>query len=164
MANMGIIGGYPDGTFKPDAPITRAEFTAMASRFDKQGVTDEVIFKDIEGHWAELAIELSANNKWVMGYEDGTFRPDRDITRAEAMAILNRILCRQPEHVNDLHEDMIHWPDNDNTDAWYYITVQEATNGHEYDWKEDGKHETWTVLKNVKEKESFLERFLKWFQ
>ena len=163
MANMGIIGGYPDGTFKPDAPITRAEFTAMASRFDKQGVTDEVIFQDIEGHWAELAIELSANNNWVMGYEDGTFRPDRNISRAEAMAIMNRILCRQPETLEDLHPDMIHWPDNDDTGMWYYVTVQEATNGHEYEWK-DEKHETWTELKNTKEKESFLERFLKWFR
>ncbi len=160
MYGLGIAGGYPDGTFRPDAPITRAEFTAMASKLDDLTVLSDRVFPDIAGHWAEESILLCVEAGWMGGYEDGTMRPDRNITRAEAMSIVNHVLCRQPETIDDLHEDMIHWPDNADTTKWYYITVQEATNGHKYELKENG-YEHWTEMDNAEEKQSFLDRIMR---
>ncbi|MBQ9991823.1 MAG: S-layer homology domain-containing protein [Firmicutes bacterium] len=148
ISAMGIINGYPDHTFRPGAYITRAEFAALAARFDVNGKTTGDFFFDIEGHWAEDEIKTTTNNGWILGYEDKSFRPDRHITRAEAMALVNRLLQRVPETKSDLLEDMSVWNDNMDSEKWYYLAVQEATNSHEYVRKSNG-HETWTeMLKN----------------
>ena len=146
MSALGIIKGYPDGTFKPNNFITRAEFAAIAARFDDHVSTGAVTFNDIEGHWAEEEVCRAAELGWVNGYPDGSFRPDQYITRAEAMALINRVLIRNPETVDDLLEDMPVWKDNMDTNKWYYIDVQEASIGHEYARKTNGT-EYWTGLK-----------------
>ena len=145
MAAMGIIGGYPDGLFHGTDNITRAEFSAICARFDKNSENTKADFSDISGHWAELDIAIAANNGWIMGYPDGTFRPNQTITRAEAMALINRVLARIPEGPQDLLDGMKTWPDNMNTAKWYYIPVQEATNNHDYERKDNGS-EKWTKL------------------
>ena len=145
MAAMGIIGGYPDGLFHGTDNITRAEFAAICARFDKNTKNTKADFSDISGHWAELDIAIAANNGWIMGYPDGTFRPNQTITRAEAMALINRVLARIPEGPQDLLDGMKTWPDNMNTGKWYYIPVQEATNSHDYERKANGS-EKWTAL------------------
>ena len=145
MAAMGIIGGYPDGLFHGTDNITRAEFAAICARFDKNTENTKADFSDISGHWAELDIAIAANNGWIMGYPDGTFRPNQTITRAEAMALINRVLARIPEGPQDLLDGMKTWPDNMNTDKWYYIPVQEATNSHDFERKANGS-EKWTAL------------------
>ena len=149
MAAMGVINGYPDGTFRPNAPITRAEFATLASRFDMDGDASDTIFKDIYEHWGRREINIAANNGWVLGYEDGTFQPDKHITRAEAMTMVNRVLQRIPQSTADLLDDMIVWPDNADTTKWYYLSVQEATNSHFYDRKDNG-YETWTELREAR--------------
>ena len=145
MAAMGIIGGYPDGLFHGNDNITRAEFAAICARFDKNTENAKADFSDISGHWAELDIAIAVNNGWIMGYPDGTFRPNQTITRAEAMALINRVLARIPEGPQDLLDGMKTWPDNMNTGKWYYIPVQEATNSHDYERKANGS-EKWTAL------------------
>ena len=163
MANMNVIGGYPDGTFKPNDPITRAEFAAIISKFDQYEIKNRNRFPDIAGHWAEEASLEVAEAGWVGGYEDGTFRPEKNLTRAETMVIINKMLGRTPQSVDDLLDGMITWPDNADPTAWYYLDVQEATNGHDYTKHANGC-ETWTLLKNEEEKESFLERILNFFR
>ncbi len=146
MAKMGIVKGYPDGEFKPDENITRAEFAAIAARFDEKAAqTNTMAFSDIINHWASYEISKAVANGWVLGYEDGTFRPEKNISRAEAMTLLNRVLQRIPESTDDLLDGMIEWPDNANTEVWYYLAVQEATNSHKYSIKANG-HEEWTEL------------------
>ena len=117
LSRMGIIAGYPDGTFRPNAPITRAEFAAIATRFDNNGDKTPVSFTDIIGHWAEGEITVAANHGWVSGYGDGTFRPQNQITRAETMSLVNRVLKRLPETPADLLPDMITWTDNADTSS-----------------------------------------------
>ena len=146
MSALGIIKGYPDGTFKPNNFITRAEFAAIAARFDDHVSTGAVSFTDIAGHWAEEEVSRAAELGWVTGYPDGTFRPDRYITRAEAMTLINRVLIRNPETVEDLLEEMPIWKDNADPDCWYYIAVQEASISHYYDRKTNGT-EFWTGLR-----------------
>ncbi len=148
MAAMGIVTGRPGGIFDPNANITRAEFAAIAARFDASGNTTGASFTDIYDHWAKKEINIAANNGWVLGYEDGTFRPDQYITRAEAMTMVNRVLQRIPESVNDLHPDMVQWPDNMDTTKWYYLMVQEATNSHYYVRKDNG-YESWLSLRET---------------
>lgn len=148
MAKLGIVHGRTASTFDPNAFITRAEFAAIAARFDKSSVSQLANFSDINGHWAATEISKAAANGWVNGYSDGTFKPDQNITRAEAMALINRVLNRVPETVNDLLPDMVTWPDNMNTSAWCYLDVQEATNSHDYERKSNGC-ETWTKLTKV---------------
>ena len=133
MANMGIVNGYPDGDFHPNDNITRAEFAAIAARFDKEAKDSANIFTDIDGHWAKSYILRAVNRGWINGYPDSTFRPDRLATRAEVAAMVNRVLVRDPEDPDDLLPDMIKWPDNMDTRAWYYLDIQEATNTHEYE-------------------------------
>ena len=106
-------------------------------------------FTDISGHWAEDYIHEAAAHGWIKGYEDGTFKPDQLITRAEAMTLINRVLNRVPQNVDDLHSDMKLWSDN-NVLAWYYIAVQEATNSHNYKMK-NNVYETWTGIKEVRD-------------
>ena len=130
LSKMGIIKGYEDGSFKPDASISRAEFAAIAARFDPDGDTTPATFSDVSSHWAKDEISIAANHGWIKGYEDGSFKPDQKITRAETMTLVNRVLNRLPEAKDDLHKDMKTWVDNMDETAWYYLAVQEATNSH----------------------------------
>ena len=150
MAAMGIVNGYPDGDFHPNDYITRAQFAAIAARFDVAGNTTNAIFTDIYDHWAQREINVAYNNGWILGYEDGSFRPDQNITRAEAITMINRVLQRVPEHKTDLLPDMVQWPDNMAPSKWYYLAIQEATNSHDYGRKESG-YEYWTGLKEVRD-------------
>lgn len=144
MAKIGIVKGRTADTFVPNAPITRAEFAAICSRFDRSNVEIKSDFNDISGHWAENEIRRAASLGWIQGYTDGSFKPDQNITRAEAASMINRMLHRLPETVDDLLDGMIQWPDNQPSD-WYYINMQEATNSH--DFKQKGEiHEHWTKL------------------
>ena len=144
MAGMNILKGRTANSFVPQAPITRAEFAAICARFDSGRAEENSSFTDISGHWAEKEIERAATLGWVSGYTDGSFHPDAPITRAEAMTLINRVLCRMPETKADLLDSMTKWPDNQ-PGAWYYLAVQEATNSHTYEQK-DSKYETWTAL------------------
>lgn len=144
MAGMNILKGRTANSFVPQAPITRAEFAAICARFDSGKAEENSGFTDISGHWAEKEIERAATLGWVSGYTDGSFHPDAPITRAEAMTLINRVLCRMPETKADLLDSMTKWPDNQ-PGAWYYLAVQEATNSHTYEQK-DSKYETWTAL------------------
>ena len=145
LTNMGIIKGYTDGSFQPNKSITRAELATIIARFAKLDVNTKT-FSDINGHWAQKNIELAAGNGWINGYEDGTFRPNNNITRAETFAMINRVLDRQTESVSDLlpTSDMNMWSDNMNENAWYYKDVQEATNYHKCDRVGDSVYEKWT--------------------
>lgn len=151
LSAMGIISGYPDATFRPNASITRAEFAAIATRFDVNGDKTPASFNDIAGHWAKDEIAVAANNGWVNGYEDGSFRPQNKITRAETMSLVNRVLNRKPETAEDLLENMAKWTDNADTNAWYYLAVQEATNSHYYKYKENSQYEKWTELRETRD-------------
>ncbi|MBE6930140.1 MAG: S-layer homology domain-containing protein, partial [Ruminococcaceae bacterium] len=131
LSNAGIITGYNDGTFKPNAPITRAEFATIAARFSDVVYKGSHSFVDVPAsHWANRYIALAEYLGWITGYPDSTFRPDRDITRAEAMTLINRVLEREVEEEHMLPE-MVRWIDN-TPDKWYYEAVQEATNSHYY--------------------------------
>jgi len=144
MENAGIITGYPDGTFKPGRSITRAEFAAIASRFDDLDQQENTMISDIKGHWAEKYIVSAANKGWIKGYPDGTFKPNQYITRAEAMAFINSVLNRKVK-VEGIHKDAKAWPDN-TLNKWYYADVLEATNNHDYSRNADGA-ETWEQVK-----------------
>ena len=145
LTNAGVINGYTDGTFRPNAPITRAELATIIARFAKLDVNTKT-FSDITGHWAQKNIELAVGNGWINGYDDGTFRPNNNITRAETFAMINRVLDRQTESVSNLlpTSDMNMWSDNMNENAWYYKDVQEATNYHKCDRVGDSVYEKWT--------------------
>lgn len=151
LSSMGIITGYPDGTFRPNAAITRAEFAAIAARFDSNGDKTTAKFSDIANHWAKDEISIAYNNGWITGYPDGTFGPQRDITRAETMTLVNRVLNRLPETEDDLLPNMTVWTDNANPNAWYYLAVQEATNNHYYKFKTNSKYEKWTELRETRD-------------
>ena len=151
LSSMGIITGYPDGTFRPNAAITRAEFAAIAARFDNDGDKTAAKFSDIATHWAKDEISIAYNNGWITGYPDGTFGPQRDITRAETMTLVNRVLNRQPETEDDLLPNMTVWTDNANPKAWYYLAVQEATNSHYYEFKTNSQYEKWTELRETRD-------------
>lgn len=144
MAKLGIVKGRSAESFAPDAPITRAEFAAICARFNTKPTNTSDSFSDISGHWAEAEIERAVAFGWIAGYPDGTFRPDTYITRAEAMTMINRVLCRMPQDEKDLLRTMVVWPDNKPTD-WHYLAVQEATNSHEFERK-GAVNEKWTKL------------------
>ena len=144
LSKMGVISGYPDGTFRPNAPITRAEFAAMIARFDETAKSADTPFTDISGHWAENAIGKAYGNGWVEGSSKTVFCPESNLTRAETATLLNRVLHRLPEKESDLLANQIVWPDNPET-FWGYLAMQEATNSHEYERKADGAHETQTA-------------------
>ena len=152
LSSMGIVKGHNDGTFAPNAPITRAEFAAIAARFDDKNTDTSSKFTDIASHWAKNEIGIAANKGWINGYPDGTFRPNQYITRAEAMTLVNRVLNRLPENSSDLLDSMIKWPDNSDASAWYYLAVQEATNSHAYsDKSKDDKYEKWSKLRETRD-------------
>jgi len=107
---------------------------------------DKVVFSDVDGHWASKEILSAAAKGWVKGYEDGTFKPDNNIARHETITLINRVLGRDTITVESIvtTDPMITWPDNSNVNAWFYLAIQEATNGHHFDLK--GEHEQWTSL------------------
>lgn len=144
MTGLGIVQGRSTTTFDPKAPITRAQFAAICARFDTGKSSGTQTFTDIKGHWAEKYIQRAAELGWIKGFEDGTFRPDTYITRAQAMTMINRVLNRIPEENSDLLPGMNVWPDCSPGD-WFYLAVQEATNSHDYKHKA-GNYETWTKL------------------
>ena len=134
MTRAGVINGYPDGTFHPNDPITRAELATIAVRFFELQKSDKNIFSDTEGHWAVQFINAAAENNLITGYPDGTFKPNQNIIRAEFITVVNRMIERKPDKQHLLPKDqMINWDDNPEN-AWYYEQVQEATNSHEYEW------------------------------
>ena len=151
LSKMGIIKGYEDGSFKPNDPISRAEFAAIAARFDPDGDKTPAAFADVTSHWAKDEISIAANHGWIKGYEDGSFKPDQKITRAETMTLVNRVLNRLPETKDDLHKDMKTWVDNMDETAWYYLAVQEATNSHYFKNKTSTKFEQWTDLRDTRD-------------
>ena len=144
MTGLGIVQGHSATTFDPSAPITRAQFAAICARFDTGKSNGSRTFSDIEGHWAKAYIERAAELGWISGFQDGTFRPDAYITRAQAVTMINRMLNRLPEDPSDLLPGMNVWPDCSPGD-WFYLAIQEATNSHDYRHKA-GSYETWTGL------------------
>lgn len=147
MAKLDIVKGRRVDRFDPDASITRAEFAAICARFSTRTVENSGSFSDISGHWAENEIERAAAFGWISGYPDGTFHPDARITRAEAMTMINRVLCRMPQSESDLLDSMVTWPDNKPSD-WHYLAVQEATNSHDFN-RQGEVGESWTKLTSV---------------
>ena len=149
LSAMGIISGYEDGSFRPNAPITRAEFAAIAVRFFEEDsvIYEEGTFNDVVGgEWFANAVQAAKEHGIIGGYPDGSFQPNKSISRAEACSIVNRTLDRIPDEDHLLPvDDMRNWPDN-LEGAWYYADMQEATNGHEYEWITDGDKtvEDWT--------------------
>ena len=159
MTRAGIVNGYPDGTFRPNAPITRAEMAKIIALFAKLEPSAER-FPDTAGHWAEPYIRLAAGNGWIEGYPDGTFRPNQSITRAETVTMIDRVLERVPKDESRLlpHETMLTFPDC-RPGQWFYIAVQEAANSHIYEraaseqhgderWKELRDNRDWTRLEH----------------
>lgn len=147
MAKLGIVKGRRADRFDPNASITRAEFAAICARFSTRTVENSGSFSDISGHWAENEIERAAAFGWISGYPDGTFHPDARITRAEAMTMINRVLCRMPQSESDLLDSMVTWSDNKPSD-WHYLAVQEATNSHDFN-RQGEVGESWTKLTSV---------------
>jgi uncharacterized repeat protein (TIGR02543 family) len=145
LTALGIIQGRTDTSFAPNEPITRAELATICARFDTGVTSGDSTFTDTAGHWAEAEIQRAASLGWIEGDGDGKFRPNDSITRAEAITMINRVLCRIPQDESDLIEDMNTWPDNANVSAWYYLAIQEATNSHDYEHKGE-IHETWTEM------------------
>ena len=144
MTGLDIVRGYDAAAFGPGDPITRAQFAAICARFDTGKSNDSRTFSDIKGHWAKAYIERAAELGWISGFQDGTFRPDAYITRAQAVTMINRMLNRLPEDPSDLLPGMNVWPDCGPGD-WFYLAIQEATNSHDYRRKA-GSYETWTGL------------------
>ena len=149
LSSAGIVSGYPDGTFRPNAPITRAEMSKIIALFAKLDKTTDR-FSDIAGHWAEAYIKLAAGNGWIEGYPDGTFKPQQNITRAETVTMINRVLERVPSDEDHLLSErvMLTFPDCKSGD-WFYIAIQEATNSHTYERAVTEKNgdEQWTALR-----------------
>lgn len=144
MTGLDIVRGYDAAAFGPGDPITRAQFAAICARFDTGKSNGSRTFSDIKGHWAKAYIERAAELGWISGFQDGTFRPDAYITRAQAVTMINRMLNRVPEDPSDLLPGMNVWPDCRPSD-WFYLAIQEATNSHDYRHKA-GSYETWTGL------------------
>ncbi len=149
MTQAGIVEGCPGNMFEPDRPITRAEFVTIGSRILTAKTVVKNDFPDVHGHWAEPYIDNAVSLGIINGYPDGTFGPENPITRAEVMAICNRLLNRYPEE-DSLLEGMIQWPDNMDKSRWFYLDVQEATNAHMYERKGTPQQyadpEYWTQL------------------
>ena len=145
LSAIGVLGGYEDGSFRPNASITRAEFAKIAvSFFELEGLDCENPFLDVApGAWYAESVAAAAEIGLIEGYEGGLFRPDAPITRAEACTIVNRTLGRAPHAAGLLPEsEMNLWPDNMDASAWYYAQIQEATNSHDFVWA--GEFEQWT--------------------
>ena len=150
------ICGYPDGTVKPERQITRAEVATIFYRLLQDEARENVwsrtnSYSDVaSGVWYNSAVSTLTNAGILTGYEDGTFRPNQNITRGEAMKIINKVIFRTPDKEHFL-PDMIKWPDNSNTDVWYYTDVQEATNNHDYERVNNTSPETWTKITQARD-------------
>lgn len=142
LNNAGVITDSSNGYFRPNEAITRAELAAMLAKFSETtGAAN--YFNDVSAkYWAANAIAICAKLGWINGYPDGTFRPDKNVTRAELMAMINRATGRAPKSADAFLPGMKTWIDN-TSDKWYYLDVQEATNSHSYTVKGS---ETWTAL------------------
>ena len=145
MANMGVFKGRTADRFDPNAPITRGEFAAVCARFDDSKVKTTETYSDINGYWAANEILRAAALGWVQGYQDGSYRPNNSITRAQVVTMINRVLCRMPEKNADLLKGMSSFTDCAEDD-WCYLAIQEATNSHDYKTKSGSIHEKWTDL------------------
>jgi hypothetical protein len=145
LASLELVKGRTEDTFAPNAFITRAELATIFARMVEIEHDGKKLFDDVADHWAESYISEAATAEWILGYE-GLFRPDDNITRAEVMTMVNRVLNREVESKEDLLPGMATWKDNADESAWYYLAVQEATNSHTYKRKADGKYEKWTTL------------------
>ena len=148
MTEKNIITGYEDGTFRPNSPITRAEFATMASKFDSLAKGGGKSFVDVdESHWAFMYINSAFKRGWVTGYEDGTFKPDRNISRAEVVTITNKMLDRycDKEFVINHRDLLIKFTDLDES-YWAYFNIMEATHGHDYTRRGNGIDEWWHRL------------------
>ena len=145
MANMGVFKGRTADRFDPNAPITRGEFAAVCARFDDSKVKTTETYSDINGYWAANEILRAAALGWVQGYQDGSYRPNNSITRAQVVTMINRVLCRMPEKNADLLKGMSSFTDCAEDD-WCYLAIQEATNSHGYKTKSGSIHEKWTDL------------------
>ncbi|MBR4030289.1 MAG: InlB B-repeat-containing protein [Clostridia bacterium] len=146
LAGLDLVKGRTTDSFAPDAFITRAELATIFARMVEVEYDGKVLFSDVSDHWAESYINEAGTAEWIVGY-NGLFRPDDNITRAEVMTLVNRVLNREPESKDDLLDGMTTWKDNADESAWYYLAIQEATNSHSYEIKADGIHEKWTALK-----------------
>ena len=146
LENAGVIvDTRTNGKFRPNDAITRAELASMIAQFAGLESASVAKFNDVGSrYWAAEEIAIAAKMGWINGYPDGSFRPDRNVTRAELMAMVNRALGRTPKSAGDLLSGMKTWRDNANVNAWYYLDVQEATNDHTY--TKSGTHETWKKL------------------
>lgn len=143
LNNAGVITDSRTGYFRPNDAITRAELAAMLAQFAEKK-SAAIYFSDVSaGYWAANAIALTANLGWINSYPDGTFGPDKTVTRAELMAMVNRATGRAPKSTSALLSGMKTWKDNADTARWYYLDVQEATNSHTY---LGAPTETWTSL------------------
>ncbi len=150
LSNAGILTGYEDGSFRPNDPISRAEFATISARFSDVEFDGSNNFSDVpDSYWAAKYIALAEYLGWIDGYPDGTFKPDQNITRAESMKLVNEVLDRTPD-ADQMLDEMIKWPDNDEN-AWYYADVQEATNSHEYQRKDSNSSEKWTSILEVRD-------------
>lgn len=145
LASLELIKGRTTDSFAPNAFITRAELATIFARMVEVEYDGKVLFSDVSGHWAESYINEAATAEWIVGH-NGLFRPDDNITRAEVMTLVNRVLNREPESKADLLDGMTTWKDNANENVWYYLAIQEATNSHTYEMKADGKHEKWASI------------------
>ena len=147
--NLGIFTGTPEGYFNPNNATTRAELAVATARFiGAQPMYDMHMFSDLDIHWARGYINAAAYHGWIIGPEGigGRFLPESFITRAETAGLINRALGRLPRSVEDLLPQMIEFPDNMDTSAWYYLYIQEAANSHTFIMHEDEIHETWVRL------------------
>ena len=151
------VVGYPDGMVYPQKNITRAEVATIFFRLLKDetreaNMTKSNSYNDMkDGAWYTCAVSTLSKMGIIKGYEDGSFKPDQKITRAETMTLVNRVLKRLPETKDDLHKDMKTWPDNQNESAWFYLAVQEATNSHYQNLKKDGTHEKWESMRETRD-------------
>lgn len=155
--HFAYVVGYENGEVQPQNSITRAEVAAIFFRLLEDGIRSENFthqndFSDVAADaWYCSSVSTLSRMGIIAGYPDGTFRPQNQITRAETMSLVNRVLKRLPETPADLLPDMITWTDNADTSSWYYLPVQEATNSHYYEFKENSKHEKWTELRETRD-------------
>lgn len=145
LTNANLLNGRTETIFRPDDYITRAEFVTIIYRVINGSYFKTSLFPDIEGHWAQEQISYVKNEGYING-TNGLFRPDDYITRAEAIAIINRVFGRLPESISSLSKEMKTFKDNQNINAWYYLDIQEATNSHDYTLSVDGLKENWIKI------------------